>query len=225
MVLVETEEIKEKSASKLYQWLKKNVPQQEFLPLSPSKLKQWIEKEFQRYHLKASPRAQEALARASGNDLWRLSGEIRKIASWKKYSPRLVKEADITLFVNPNVQTDVFLTIDAIARRNKKQALGLLYRHLEKGDSPHYLFSMLTYQFRTILQILDMAEKKLSYEAMLQKTKLHPFALKKGLQVAQNFSLLELKATYEKLFVLDKNLKTGKEEAEGVFDLFVARIS
>lgn len=230
VVIAETEEIKEKTTNKLYQWLKKNAKQQEFPLLSSAKLKLWVEREFQRYNLKVAPLAYEMLVRAAGNNLWRLSGEVRKIAAWKKSeasmqdSPTQVKEADVALFVSAPAEADIFSTIDSIAQKNKKQALSLLYRHLQKGDSPYYLFTMLVYQFRTILQIRDMAERKLSYEAMLQRTKLHSYVLKKGLRVAQNFSLQELKSLYEKLFILDKNLKTGKVEPEGVFDLLLARL-
>lgn len=233
VVLVETEEIKGKSTNKLYSWLRKNVKQQEFPLLLPAQLKLWIEREFRQYNLKIAPRAQETLARSVGNNLWRLSGEVRKIASWKRPAnetqsrPRLeehVKEADVALFVEVHAESDIFSTIDAIAQKNKKQALSLLYLHLQKGDSPHYLFTMLVYQFRTILQIRDMEERKLSYETMLRRTKLHPYVLKKGLRVTQNFSLQELKTLYEKLFTLDRNLKLGKGEPEGVFDLLVANL-
>ena len=233
VVLVETEEIKEKSTNKLYQWLKKNAKQQEFLLLSPAQLKLWIEQEFRQYNLKIAPRAQETLARSAGNNLWRLSGEVRKIAAWKKPASNAqvrlgfeeqVKEVDVTLFVNAHTEADIFLTIDSIAQKNKKRALSLLYKHLQKGDSPHYLFTMLVYQFRNILQIRDMTERKLSYDTMLRRTKLHPYVLKKGLRVAQNFSLQELKILYKKLFVLDTNLKIGKVEPVGVFDLFIARL-
>mgnify|MGYP001595319772 CR=1 FL=1 len=225
IVLVETGEIRGKGANPLYQWLKKNAKQQEFLPFSPSKVKIWIEQEFQRYNLRATPRAQEELAREAGNNLWQLNQEIKKIAAWKRSegsSP--VKESEVALLVHSKVEADIFATIDAIAQKNKKQALGLLYRHLQKGESPHYLFTMLVYQFRTILQIRDMLERKFSYDSMLQKTKLHPYVLKKGLRVSQNFTLSELKGVYENLFTLDTDLKTGKIEPAGAFDLLVATL-
>ena len=225
VVVIETGEIKAKSASPLYQWLRKNAKQQEFLPLSPSKVRMWIEQEFQRYNLRATPRAQEELARAGGNNLWQLAQEIKKIAAWKKSegsSP--VKESEVALLVRSKIEADIFATIDEIAQKNKKQALGLLYRHLQKGESPYYLLTMLVFQFRTILQIRDMAERKLPYESMLQKTKLHPYVLKKGLRVSQNFSLGELKGIYENLFALDQDLKTGKVEPAGAFDLLVATL-
>lgn len=225
VVLLQTQEIKAKNSNKLYQWLLENAEHQEFLLLSPAKLKSWIQQEFLRYNFKATPRAQEALARAVGNNLWQLSGEIKKIAAWKKSAPDTqVKESDIEFLVSSSAATDVFSTIEAAAQKNKKRALGLLYFHLEKGDSPYYLFTMFVYQFRTILQIRDMAERQFSHETMIRKTKLHPYALGKGLRVAQNFSLQELKTVYEQLFVLDKNLKTGKTEPEGALDLLVARL-
>lgn len=225
VLVIETGEIKAKGANSLYHWLKKNAKQQEFLPLSPSKVRVWIEQELQRYNLRATPRAQEELARAGGNNLWQLAQEIKKIAAWKRSElASQVKESEVALLVHSKVEADIFATIDAIAQKNKKQALGLLYRHLQKGESPHYLFIMLVYQFRTILQIRDMEERKFSYEAMLQKTKLHPYVLKKGLRVSQNFTLSELKGVYENLFTLDHDLKTGKMEPAGAFDLLVATL-
>ncbi len=225
IVLVETGEAKGVESSSLYRWLKKNAKQQEFLFLSSTRLKEWIEGEFLRYGLQTTPRAQEELARAIGNNLWQMSQEIRKIAAWKKTSPvRQVKEIDVALFVSSKIEADIFATIDSIAQKNKKEGLALLYRHLQKGESPHYLFTMLVYQFRTILEVRDMLERRFTYEAMLKKTKLHPYVLKKGLRISQNFSPQELRETYEKLFVLDVGLKTGRVEAEGVFDLLVATL-
>ncbi|MBI2098234.1 MAG: DNA polymerase III subunit delta [Candidatus Wildermuthbacteria bacterium] len=233
IILFEVAENKTKNSSKFFSWLKKNAKQQEFLLLSPAKLKLWISQEFERYGFKAAPQAQEALARAAGSDLWRLSNEIRKIAAWKRStqntsarldSSRQVRESDVALLVNSQEETDVFAMVEAAAQKDRKRALNLLYRHLQKGDPPSYLSSMLQYQFRTLLQIRDMAERKLSYGAMLQKTKLHPYVLKKGMQIAQNFSLSELKSIYEKLFILEKQLKTGKGEPSGVFDLLFATL-
>ena len=218
-------ENKTKNSSKFFSWLKKNAKQQEFLPLSPAKLKLWISQEFERYNLKATPQAQEVLARAAGSDLWRLSNEIKKIAAWKRSTQTTsIRESDVALLVNSQEEADVFAMVEAAAQIDRKRALNLLYRHLQKGDSPSYLSSMLQYQFRTLLQIRDMAERKLSYGAMLQKTKLHPYVLKKGMQIARNFSLSELKSIYEKLFILEKQLKMGKGEPGGVFDLLFATL-
>ena len=225
IILFERGEIKAKSSNKLYQWLKKHAKQQEFLFLQPAKLKLWIVREFERYGLQVAPRAQEVLARAAGNDLWRLSKDIQTIATFKKSDQsQQVREADVILFVSAEAEADVFATIDAAAQKNKKQAFSLLYRHLKKGDSPHYLFSMLQYQFRTILEIRDLMDKEYSKQEMAREIKLHPYVLQKGMRVAEQFSLGELKNIYQKLFRIDWNVKTGKTDAQGSLDMFFATL-
>jgi len=224
VVIVEEGEVKAKTKNALYQFLKKHAKTQEFTLLPPARLKQWIVNEFARFDMRVAPSAIELLMRATESDLWQLSNEISKIATFQKTKQGPLKPSDLALFVKPKLDADIFATIDAIAQKNKKRALGLLYRHIEKGDSPYYLFSMLVYQFRTMLEIRDMIEGKIPYPAMIQKSKLHPYVLKKGLQAAQNFSFQELKNIYIKLFRLDLALKTGKVEPEGVFDLLIAKL-
>lgn len=225
IVLWETEEIKEKTKNTLYQWLKKNVKCQEFSLLSPPFLKAWISREFEGYGIKIEPRVTELLARAVGNDLWQLAQEVRKIAAFKGAEENgSVKEADIALLVRGKTEVDVFATIDSIAQKDKKKALELLMNHLKKGDSPHYLLTMFLYQFRTLIEIRDMMDGDISTSAMVQKSGLHPYVLKKGLRVAQLFSMNELRAIYKKLFHLDTAFKTGRVEPEGALNLFVAAL-
>jgi len=225
IVLWETEEIKGKSKNALYIWLKKHAKCQEFVLLSPQSLKAWISREFEGYGVKIEPRATEQLARSVGNNLWQLEQEIRKIAAFKgAESNGSVKEADITLLVRGKTEADVFATIDSIAQRDKKKALELLVSHLKKGDSPHYLLTMFLYQFRTLIEIRDMMDQQVTPQIMAQKSGLHPYVLKKGLRVAQHFSMDELRLIYEKLFRLDTAFKTGRAEPEGALNLFVASL-
>ena len=223
VVIFEEEEIKTKSKNTLYKFLKKNARWQEFALLTASNLQRWIQQEFAKYDVKIGPRAREILARSVGSDLWQLSNEVQKVALFKKSETEpVVKEADLALFVTPKIEADIFATIDAIAQKDKKQALLLMYKHLAKGDSPYYLFTMLVYQFRIILEIKDMLERQIPYNVMLQKSKMHPYVLKKGCGVADRFSLTELKEIYKRLFRLDVSMKTGKVESRAVFDVFIA---
>ena len=225
VVVLQQAELKDKTKNPLYQWLKKHATCQEFSPLPPAKLLLWIQREFTRYGVACSSRAAELLALRAGNDLWTLSQEVRKIAAFKKSEAKpVVKESDISLLVGGKAQADVFATIDALASRNKKQAFDLLLRHLQKGDSAYYLFSMVHYQFRVLLEIRDMLDRQLSFAQMVSESKLHPYVLKKGVGVAQNFSSPQLKNIYQKLFEVDFAMKTGKVESEGAFDVFVASL-
>jgi len=122
------------------------------------------------------------------------------------------------------METDIFKTIDFIASKNKKLALKLLHRHLEKGEHPLYLLSMIIFQFRNLLEIRDLLEKGTPYWLLFRKSNLNNYIIKKSYQLAKKFSLSELKRIYRKIFEIDFNIKTGKLESETALDLLIGEI-
>ncbi len=195
----------------LFDFLRKNSKTQEFQLLCGQKLKNWIEKEFEKYSTEVETQAVETLINFIGNNLWRLSNEITKLAAFK--GNKRVTAKDIAVLVKPKIETDIFKTIDAIALKDKARALSLLHKHLERGDSHLYLLAMINFQFRNLLQVKSGA-----------RLKMHPYVIKKTTQQAKAFSLEELKKIYRKLFEVDYQIKTGKLDPQTALDLLVAEI-
>ena len=216
------EEKKVNGRDSLFKFLKKNAKCQSFDLLGGQKLKNWAKKEFEIYGKKVSPEIIDILVVSVGNDLWRLSNEIRKLVSFKKEGA--IKKEDIKNLIRAKIETDIFETIDAIAQKNKKMAIDLLHKHLEKGDSPLYLLSMINFQFRNLLIIKELVEKRNTYNAILRKSNLHPFVVKKSYFQSQKFSFEELKKIYRKIFQVDLEIKTGKIEPEVALDMLIAEI-
>ena len=216
ILIYEKKEISEKNV--LLKFLKKKsslcqklVWGQEFELLEGEKLKNWAKKEFGQYQARIDSRALDHLINFIGNNLWQMSNEIKKLVNYK--NGEVIKVKDIELLVRPKIEADIFKTIDAIALRNKKQALELLHKHLEKGDAPLYLLAMINFQLRNLLTIKSGA-----------RLSAHPYVVKKATQQAENFSLDELKKIYQKIFQADLNIKTGKIGAEAALDLFIAEM-
>jgi len=206
----------------LFKFLKKNAKSQEFKFLTGQRLKTWIKKEFGRYETKIDSEVLEKLIEYIGNDLWQMSNEIRKLASFR--NNKIVGVEDIELLVRSKIETDIFKTIDAIADKNKKQALNLLHKHLEKGDSPLYLLSMINYQFRNLLIVKDLIEKHKPYSIILKRSGLHPFVVKKSYYQSQKFTFQELKKIFQKIFKVDLDIKTGRIQPEIALDLLITEI-
>lgn len=206
----------------LFKFLKKYTKSQEFELLEGENLKNWAKKEIENYKVKIHLIALEKLIDYVGNDLWQMANEIRKLVSYKENKKIEVK--DIELLVKPKIEPEIFKTIDAIASKNKKQALELIHKHLEKGDNPLYLLSMINFQFRNLLTIRDLIEKNKSPYTLLAETKLHPYVIKKSCSQAQKFKIDELKKIYQKIFQVDLAIKTGKVEPEVALDIFIAEI-
>ena len=202
----------------LFKFLQKQAKVQEFQILSGQKLKNWLKKEFSKYGANIEPQALDKLCEFVGDNLWQLSNEVKKLSTFKKGGKIEIKDVD--LLVKSKINTDIFKTIDAIALGRKKQALQLLHKHLESGDSPLYLLAMINYQFRNILEIKDLIERGQS----LNSSKLHPFVVRKSYQQAQRFSFSELKKIYRKIFEVDYNIKTGRIEPQTALDLLIIEI-
>lgn len=216
------EESKINKGSSLYKFLKKYSKSQEFDLLEGEKLKNWLKKEFLRYKKEISSEVIDKLISFVGNDLWQLSNEVKKLVNYKPKDK--IESKDVELLVRPKIETDIFKTIDAIAQKNKKRAIILIHKHLEKGDNPLYLLSMINFQFRNLLIIKDLMEKRKPYPVILKISKLHPFVVKKTWQLANQFTLLELKKIYQRIFQVDISIKTGKLKPETALDLLITEL-
>ena len=220
ILFYEEGEISERDS--LYKLLKKYSKSQEFRMLEGVNLKNWIKEEVENYGGKIEPKAIEILTIFTGDDSWQIENEIKKLVSYKKNG--VIKEEDIGVLVKSNIETDIFKTVDAIASKNKKQAIWLIHRHIEKGDSPSYLLSMINFQFRNLLIVKNLIENRRPYYSILKISGLHPFIVKKSYLQASKFTLLELKKIYQKIFQVDLAIKTGKVGPETALDILLTEI-
>ena len=207
---------------KLFKVLEKNVKCQEFSLLQPADLKKWVAVEFEKSKNSIKPDALDLLVNFVGGDLWQMANEISKLSNYKKNL--IVERADVELLVKPNEENEIFKTIEAIASKNKKLALSLLHKHLDDGEFPLYLLSMIGYQFRTLLIIKDLQDKKEPYGAIAKKSGIHPFVVQKSLYLCNQFTIEQLKKIYEKIFQIDCNIKIGKVDSETALDLLLSEI-
>ena len=215
----------------LFKALKKYGKCQEFKPLGNAELKKWAKRELKSYQAEINPEALEQLIRFTGNNLWHLSNEIKKISAFKKFSnngqtsreAERIGKQDIELLVRAKIEINIFKTIDALAEKKNKQFLILLAKHLKKGDAPLYILSMIAYQVRNLLIVKSFLEDKKTYSQILKESKLHPYVARKTIEQAKRFSLNELKKIYKKIFLADLNIKTGKIEPETALNFLNAR--
>ena len=207
---------------KIFKFLVKECKSQDFALLDAKNTKAWAQKELAALGASINMDALDVLASSVGPDLWRLSGEVKKLADYKKGA--VIRKEDVELLVKPKIEMDIFKTIDALAQKNKKQALNLVHKHLDAGDNPLYLLSMIAFQFKNLLVIKELAEKGLMYASIVKKSGLHPFVVKKNYYACNQFSFAKLKEIYQTIYQVDLDIKTGKVEPETALDLLVASI-
>lgn len=198
-----------KESGDLAKYLKQHAQTQEFKALENFKTQKWIIGEFRDQGVDVLPSVAGKILIMCGSDMWRLESEIKKLSAFKADS-KSVSETDLEILVSAEIENDIFKTVDALANRNRKSALGLLAKHLKKGDDNLYLMSMFLYQFRNILKTKDLADRGDSLAAIVKKTKMHPYVAKKSLEQSKRFSLDDLKKIHRYFLDLDVKIKTGQ---------------
>lgn len=180
----------------------KEIKAQKFDYLEGRALRRWIKDEFAKYGAQPDVVAVEKLIKFVGNDSWRLANEIKKLSAYKistlttTSSVQSIKSEDVELLVRSKIDTDIFETVRALAFGNKKRALGLVQKHLEKGDNPLYLLSMISWQFRQLL-----LKRKSGF-----------------------FSRSQIKAIFQKILETDLAVKTGKIDPEAALCFLILAI-
>ena len=210
------------SNNSLFTFLKKTAQTQEFKLLALPALRLWIRQEVKEQGTEIEDLAIDQLITFFNNDLWSLSNEIKKLASLK--AGRKIEVSDIGLLAKPKIETNIFKTIDAVAAGDNKKALKLINQHLEGGDSPIYLLTMVSYQFRNLLLIKDLLEKKNSLDVILKLTKLNPFVARKACFLSQKFTFKGLKVIYSQILDTDFKIKTGKISPRQGLELMISEI-
>ena len=208
----------------LFRFLKLNSKMQKFDLLDDGKLKIWVKEKFKKEGAVVDEKAVDLLCEYVGNDLWRMSNEIKKLLTWKKDTGEKITSADVKLLVKPKIDSDIFKTIDAIAEGKKALALELVHKHLEKGDSPLYLLAMINFQIRNLITVKELTEQGRGIRFVSRQSNLSPFLARKMYVFAGRFSFEELKKIYRKILKVDFQIKTGKIKPDTAIEILVAEI-
>lgn len=221
-ILLFWEEGGELKEDRLVKFFKKNAQCQEFKLLTKEKLLVWARKEMAKYKTRIEKNALFQLVDSVGNNLWQMANEIKKLASYK--NGKIIEIEDVELLIKPKIETDIFKTITALSSRDKKTAINLIHQHLEKGEHPLYLLSMISYQFRNLLLVKDLSKKYQSFYLISKILNLPSYVIKKNHSQAQKFTIEELKKIYQKIFKVDHDIKAGRINPEVALDMLIAEI-
>ncbi len=195
----------------------------EFSAPDARQLPKWIQDRVKSKNGAIQADAVSELAAHVGNDLRLLDGEIEKLLTYRANEP--IRGEDVRALVASVGESNIFDLVDAIGRRETTTALKLLHAQLAHNAAPMYLLTMITRQFRLLLQTRDFAARGKTVEQAAAQLKMHPFVAKKTWTQSLNFSLPQLEAIYQKLLDADIAIKTGRNEPVLALDLLVVELT
>jgi len=183
-------------------------------------LESWITKRAKNRGVKVSPEATSLLANFIGNHLRMLANEIDKLATYVGEGKTI--NADDVRKLSAQVQeARIFDLTDALAQRNRKQALNILHDLLSDGEPPIKLISTITSQVRSLLLVKELSQKGMRSGAIASTIGMAPFIVEKALRQVGNFTMPQLEGAYHQLLSTDAALKRSRIEPEMALDLLV----
>lgn len=226
LVLADESELRDLAKIPFFKKLEKNKYNYVFEPLKGIELEKWIKKEALARGVGFSPEMLSAFVAQVGNDLWRATSELDKIAAYitSKKTGKLTM-ADFQKLISSKTDQNIFGLIDAIGTKDRRLALKRLSDEISAGSNELYILTMLLGQFELLISVKDLYEAgERDKSALAAKLDVHPFKVQKALAVIRKFSAEELKKIFGSLVQIDRKIKTGYAKPELLLDLFVSKL-
>lgn len=189
--------------------LSKLAQPRQFLLPAGRELEQWIQQLVAQQGGAIAPDSARLLLERIGPDRWRLKNVLEKML----LTATTITPAVIAAEADSVSQAEIFSTLSAILRRQKKQALDNIAAILAAGQSELYILTMLAWQFKVLVQVKRHAATDSSPAAIARHTKLKPYVIEKSLPYVRTVSLSQLVDTLTKILAADWAIKQGKVEA------------
>src|SRR5207248_709563 len=180
----------------------------------------WIKRRAQSIGVSINEEAATLLANYIGNQLRLLANELAKLATYVGDGDTIT--VDEVRQLSAQVQeARIFDLTDALAQRNRKQALDILHDLLTDGEPPLKLLSMMTSQVRSLLLVKELSQKGMRGGQIAATVGMAPFVVEKALRQVGKFTPAQLEGAYRQLLATDAALKRSRMTPEMALDLLV----
>ena len=214
--------------NKLVKLAQQNAAGYEKTFTAPKDSTSWIiQRAKEVYEVEIEPRAAQALASVTGEDLRRADNELVKLVSYVN-NERPITENDVAQLTPYVAEANIFAMIDALAVGKGDVAMTLVHHLLEENprDDGFGLYAMIVRQFRLLLiakeHLMLTGTRQGLPEALDTKSK---FVADKAADQSRNFTLAQLEEIYRVLQDYDLKMKTGRIKPHLALELIVAGLS
>lgn len=206
---------------KLFKQLNRPGCAQEFTLLSPAALTKRITELASEKRVNIAPALIRHLISRAGTDLWTINNELDKLAALAL--ARAISRQDIDTLVSADVEVNVFELLDRLAGQDLKSAHNILQTALNRGEDEIKFMGAVAYQLRNLIRVLDLQAQGLPPAAIIKKTSLPPFTVRRSLDQIKQVSRSRLVSMYQQLVATDHQIKTGASRPADALDLMVAK--
>jgi len=165
-----------------------------------------VVEEARRLGCKITTRAAQTLISLVGEDLKELHNELVKLSLYRVEGTEIDIE-DIEKHTRKAQFGDVFALINAISKRNKREAHRVLLDLEEQGEEPLSVLSRIIWRFRLVWKAKELTDKKTPKPELLKELKMSPGAFYYLSEDLKKYSYEDITRIMGLLSECDKKLK------------------
>ncbi len=195
----------------------------EFKQLDDYSLRHWIKDQFAIYQKQIESQALEKLMIYVGNDLWRLSNEIEKLALLSDQK-EVINQKDVEVLVRSKIDSNIFNLVDALSVKDQDNAIKELYKLYKNSVYELVILSMIVRQFRNLIVVKELINLNYKNYQIQKETELHSFVVQKTALQCRNYSINDLEDIYQKILDYDVKIKQGKIDSRLGLEMLINEI-
>ncbi len=209
---------------KLYKAVKEKGRVVECKPQDEQTLLYWIAAQVKKEHKKIRESTARYLLEKVGTDMENLSRELQKLFAYALDETEITT-ADIDAICTTQLTNKIFDMVEAVARKQQKQALAYYEDLLALKEPPMRILFLLTRQYRQLLQVKDLMKRGYDRAQIAKIVGLPSFAAGKYMDQCRQYSEEQLRSILEDAAELEESVKTGRMEDRMSVELFIIKYS
>ncbi len=209
---------------KLYKAVKDKGRIVECKPQDEQTLLYWIAAQVKKEHKKIRESTARYLLEKVGTDMETLSGELQKLFAYTLDETEITA-ADIDAICTAQVTNRIFDMVDAVAKKQQKQALAYYEDLLALKEPPMRILFLLTRQYRQLLQVKDLMKQGHDRARIAKSVGVPSFAAGKYMDLCRQYSEEQLRSILEDAAELEESVKTGRMEDRMSVEIFIVKYS
>ncbi|MBQ8734151.1 MAG: DNA polymerase III subunit delta [Anaerotignum sp.] len=215
-------EEKVEKTSALYKAVVKHGQAVEFKKLTEKDLGAWIKKLCKDNQKQMSESVLGLFLQTVDHDMENMEGELLKLIAYKGEESE-IKAEDIRVVCTVSLEARVFDLVKAVAEKRLEKAVQIYRTLLSMKESPYMVLSLITRQFRFILETKLLSESGMTNETIAAKLEIRDFAVKEYLRQSKRFSARVWKDAMKDCLETDLNIKSGKAAEETAVELLIVK--
>ncbi len=208
---------------RVFKAIKKKGQALEFVFLSRGELARWLAQKTGAAGKKLAAGAGETLLNAAGPSLQKLVSELEKLFNYT-YGREVITQDDIRQVCPVGIEENIFAIVDAVGGRRCGDALSGIRELLAAKEPPFKILSMISRQFRLLLQVRDLMGRGCPAREIPAILKIHPYTAQKIVAQCKNFSQDYLIVSIQSLSEVDLAVKTGRQEFYPAVENFLLKL-